>query len=275
MARSEFVLRPFEGLPGEPDWVALREVVPAACATARTTAEHGARDVLVVTLLPGVWPAVHRADGVILLALQQNAGSGDASRDLADLLLRAIELPPGTPIRSATPPDGPGPRLQDVLDLSVPFEVTIDDEFGFWGLDDGDLADEVQATREALDVVPTRRLTSVEHAYWTRMSGREYVRWAQPHDEEAFMDALARLHARRESGLGDGGAQGRFIGAFRSCGLVVPVWELAAGLEPDRLEELMAELGRRLDEALAVTEPLDANARRARAGLVARQLTLR
>src|SRR5690606_26582457 len=108
-------------------------------------------------------------------------------------------------------PDGPGPRLQDVLDLSVPFEVTIDDEFGFWGLDDGDLADEVQATREALDVVPTRRLTSVEHAYWTRMSGREYVRWAQPHDEEAFMDALARLHARRESGLGDGGAQGRFI----------------------------------------------------------------
>jgi len=275
MARSEFVLRPFEGLPGEPDWVALREVVPAACATARTTAEHGARDVLVVTLLPGVWPAVHRADGVILLALQQNAGSGDASRDLADLLLRAIELPPGTPIRSATPPDGPGPRLQDVLDLSVPFEVTIDDEFGFWGLDDGDLADEVQATREALDVVPTRRLTSVEHAYWTRMSGREYVRWAQPHDEEAFMDALARLHARRESGLGDGGAQGRFIGAFRSCGLVVPVWELAADLEPDRLEELMAELGRRLDEALAVTEPLDANARRARAGLVARQLTLR
>lgn len=269
------MLRPFEGLPGEPDWVALREVVPAACATARTTAEHGARDVLVVTLLPGVWPAVHRADGVILLALQQNAGSGDASRDLADLLLRAIELPPGTPIRSATPPDGPGPRLQDVLDLSVPFEVTIDDEFGFWGLDDGDLADEVQATREALDVVPTRRLTSVEHAYWTRMSGREYVRWAQPHDEEAFMDALARLHARRESGLGDGGAQGRFIGAFRSCGLVVPVWELAADLEPDRLEELMAELGRRLDEALAVTEPLDANARRARAGLVARQLTLR
>src|SRR5688500_19917911 len=31
------VTRPFEGLPGEADWVALRELVPAATATLRTT----------------------------------------------------------------------------------------------------------------------------------------------------------------------------------------------------------------------------------------------
>ncbi len=269
------MLRPFEGLPGEPDWVALREVVPAASATARTTAEHGGTDVLVVTLLPGAWPALHRADGVVLLALQQNAGSGDASRDLADLLLRALELPPGTPLRSAPLPEPGGPRLQDVLDLSVPFEVTVHEDFDFWGLAGSDLAADAEATRDALDAVPTRKLGSVEHAYWTRMSGREYVRWAQAHDEEAFMDALARLHARRESGLGDGGAQGRFIGAFRSCGLVVPVWELEAGLAAERLDTLMAELDERLGAALATDGPLDANARRARAGLVARQLTLR
>lgn len=275
MARSEFVLRPFEGLPGEPDWVALREVVPAASATARTTKAYGAKDVLAVTLLPDAWPALHRADGVVLLALQQNAGSGDASRDLADLLLRAIELEPGTPLRTAPLPDPDGPRLQDVLDLSVPFEVTVHDAFDFWGLEDSELAAEAEATRDALTAVPTRRIGSVEHAYWTRMSGREYVRWAQPHDEEAFMDALARLHARRESGLGEGGAQGRFIGAFRSCGLVVPVWELETDLPEERIDELMADLGERLTAALAVTEPLDANARRARAGLVARQLTLR
>src|SRR5665811_1623218 len=90
MARAEFVLRPFEGLPSEPDWVAMREVVPAATATARTTAEHGSRDIRVVTVLPQAWPALHRSDGVVMLALQQNAGSGDASRDLADLLLRAV-----------------------------------------------------------------------------------------------------------------------------------------------------------------------------------------
>ena len=46
-----FVLRPFEGLPGEPDWVAMREVVPAATATARTTPEHGSRDVVIATVL--------------------------------------------------------------------------------------------------------------------------------------------------------------------------------------------------------------------------------
>lgn len=272
------MLRPFEGLPGEPDWVAMREVVPAASATARTTAAHGAKDVMVVTLLPGAWPAIHRADGVILLALQQNAGSGDASRDLADLLLRAMALEPGSAITSATPPEGadaPALRLQDVLDLSVPFTVTVHDAFDFWGLEGSDFEAEAAATAEALDMVPTRRLASVEHAYWTRMGGREYVRWAQPHDEEKFMDALARLHARRESGLGDGGAQGRFIGAFRSCGLVVPVWELERDLDDARIEELMGALGERLDAALAVDEPLDANARRARAGLVARQLTLR
>ena len=274
------MLRPFEGLPGEPDWVAMREVVPAASATARTSKAHGAKDVLVVTLLPGAWPAIHRADGVVLLALQQNAGSGDASRDLADLLLRAIALEPGTAIRTATPPadgpaESPAPRLQDVLDAAVPFTVTVHEGFDFWGLEGSELEAEATATAEALDMVPTRRLASVDSAYWTRMGGREYVRWAQPHDEERFMDALARLHARRESGLGDGGAQGRFIGAFRSCGLVVPVWELEAGLADDRIEELMGALGERLDAALAIDEPLDANARRARAGLVARQLTLR
>jgi len=277
------VLRPFEGLPGEPDWVAMREVVPAASATARTTKAHGAKDLLVVTLLPGAWPAIHRADGVVLLALQQNAGSGDASRDLADLLLRAMALEPGTALRSATPPadggaagaDGAAPRLQDVLDLSVPFTVTVHDAFDFWGLEGSDLEADAVATADALDMVPTRRLTAVESGYWTRMGGREYVRWAQPHDEETFMDALARLHARRESGLGDGGAQGRFVGAFRSCGLVVPVWELEPGLADDRIEELIGALAGRLDAALAVDEPLDANARRARAGLVARQLTLR
>ena len=273
------MLRPFEGLPGEPDWVALREVVPAASATARTTKEHGGKDVLVVTLLPGAWPAIHRADGVILLALQQNAGSGDASRDLAELLLRAIALEPGQAIKTATPDadaaDDPAPRLQDVLDLSVPFEVTVHEAFDFWGLADSDFSAEAAATAEALDMVPTRKLASVSSAYWTRMAGREYVRWSQPHDEEKFMDALARLHARRESGLGEGGAQGRFIGAFRSCGLVIPVWELEPGLAEDRIEELFGALGERLDAALAVDEPLDANARRARAGLVARQLTLR
>lgn len=271
----EFVLRPFEGLPGEPDWVCLREVVPAATATARTTAEYGARDVTITTVLPAAWPALHRGDGVVMLALQQNAGSGDASRDLAALLLRAIDLPAGTPITSTGLPEA-GPRLQDVLDLDAPFEVTVHDSFDYWTAAGVELPPSYQEQLEHLNetIVPSARLTSVEAAYWARMGDREFLRWAVPYDEEDFLDALARLHAQRESGL-DGGETGKFIGAFRSCGLIVPVWDLAWGTEADELEKPVAELAARLGEALAVTEPLTANERRARAGLVARQLTLR
>lgn len=272
----DFVLRPFEGLPGEPDWVAMREVVPAATATARTTQEYGGHDVVVATVLPMAWPAMRRGDGAIMLALQQHAGSGDASRDLAALLLRAVDLPAGTPITSAPLPE-PGPRLQDVLDLTVPFEVTVHEGFEFWAADGADLTPEVRASLDQMNesVVPTVRLGSVEAAYWARMGDREYLRWSQPHDEQAFLDALARLHARRESGLGEQGADGKFIGAFRSCGILVPVWDLAPGTEPEEIEEPVKELGERLEAALAVTDPLDASERRARAGLVARQLTLR
>jgi hypothetical protein len=222
------------------------------------------------------WPAMHRGDGTIMVALQQHAGSGDASRDLADLILRAIDLPVGTPITSASLPE-PGPRLQDVLDLSVPFEVTVHEGFDYWTAADVELTPDVAASLERMNetIVPTRRLTTVDAAYWARMGDREYLRWAVPHDEQAFLDALARLHSQRESGLGEEGALGKFIGAFRSCGVLVPVWDLAPGTEVEELEQPVRELGDRLDAALAVDAPLDANQRRARAGLVARQLTLR
>jgi hypothetical protein len=267
-----FVLRPFEGLPGEPDWVALREVVPAATATARTTAEHGARDVVVTTMLPMAWPALHRADGVVLVALQTRTGSGDASRDVAAALLEALDLEPGTPVTTSGLP-APGPRLQDVLDPSVPFEVTVHDGFDYWLAADTEVTPEVTASLEEANatVMPTVKLASVESAYWCRMGDKEFLRWAMPHDEQQMIDALARLHAARESAIGDA----RFVGYFRSSGVVVPVWELAPGTEASEVEDPAVEFLARFTEALADTTPLDANARRARAGLVSRQVTLR
>lgn len=273
----DFVLRPLEGIPGEPDWVAMREVVPAATGTARTTKELGARDVVVATVLPLAWPALHLGDGTVMLGLQQqHAGSGDASRDLAAALLAALEVPAGAPV-DRLGPIGPGARLQDVLDLSVPFDVTVHEGFDFWTAAGVDLTAEVRDSLDRMNetIVPTVKLSCVPAAYWARMGDKEFLRWALPHDEPRFVDALARLHARRESGLGDAGADGRFIGMFRSCGIVVPVWDLARGTEPEMLEEPLAALAARLDEALAADAPLDANERRARAGLVARQLTLR
>lgn len=267
----DFVLRPFEGLPGETDWVAMREVVPSATATARTTAEHGSRDVLVVTVLPAGWAALHRQDGVVLLAVQTLAGSGDTSRDLAAALLEAIDVEPGTSVELGALP-GAGPRLQDVLDLDVPFEVTVHEDFAYWLDPTQEVTPDVQASLDeaAGSMVPTVKLDAVPSAYWCRMS-REFLRWARPEPEDALIDAISRLHARRESGLADG----KFVGAFRSSGLLVPVWELPRGTEADELEGPVAELDARLAEALAVTEPLDANERRARAGIVSRQVTLR
>jgi hypothetical protein len=275
MAKSSapFVLRPFEGLPGEADWVSMREIVPAATATARTVAAHGARDVVVTTVLPGGWAALHRDDGTVLVAAQGVLASDDLSRDLAAVLLAAIDAEPGSGIfadQLDVAPDAP--RLQDVLDTSVPFEVTVHEGYDYWMDSSAEITDEVRAGLEeaAEQSVPTVKIPGVEAAYWCRMS-REFVRWARTEDEDQVIDAIARLHARREAGL----AGGKFLGMFRACGLVVPVWELPRGTEADGLDEPMQDLATRFDEALAVTEPLDAAQRRARAGIVSRQVTLR
>lgn len=269
---SDFVLRPFEGLPGEPDWVALKELVPAATATARTTAEHGARDILVTTVLPNGWPALHRADGMVLLALQTSTSSNDVSRDLAHALLEAIKVDAGTAVETIGLPE-PGPRLQDVLDLSVPFEVTVQGSFAYWLAPETERTPELEAAIEEADagIVDTVKLEAAESAYWCRMGSREFLRWAQPHEEQVVLDGLARLHARRESGF----EGAKFVGYFRSAGLVVPVWELAKGSEAEDIEKPVAEFLPRFEAALADSTPLDANERRARAGLVARQVTLR
>ena len=153
MSRSvDFVLRPFEGIPGEPDWIAMREVVPAATGTARTVAAYGSRDVVVATVLPMSWAALHRGDGVLMLGLQQQGGSGDASRDLAAALVRAVEAPVGTPI-SADGRPGPGPRLQDVLDLTVPFDVTVHEGFDYWTAEGVELEAEAAGSLERMNEI--------------------------------------------------------------------------------------------------------------------------
>ena len=116
------VSRPFEGLTSECDWVAFREIVPAATAPL-TLREGSDRRVILTTVLPLAWPALVRDNGDIYLALQVTTGSGDPSRDAADALLRALESEPGTPIPPVGLP-GPGPRLQDLI-ADGPLAVTI------------------------------------------------------------------------------------------------------------------------------------------------------
>lgn len=269
---AEFVLRPFEGMPAEADLVAMREVVPAATIAAKTTKEYGAKDFTFTTLLPESWPALHRADGHVLLALQTLAGSGDVSRDLAQNLLDAFALEPGSPLTSRVLP-GPGPRLQDIVDLTQPFEVVMHEGFDYWV----DTTEEISADlRAALDdagesIIDTKKLDGVDSAYWCRMGSKEFLRWAMPYEEEQIVDGIARLHAKRESSI----AGSKFLGAFRSCGIAIPVWELPRGSEAEDIQAAVVEFWPGLKAAFENSEPLDANERRARAGIVSRQVTLR
>jgi Family of unknown function (DUF5926)/SEC-C motif len=267
------VTRPFDGLSGEADWVALREIVPAATATVRTTAKHGGREVTVTTVLPMAWPAMHRADGSVMIGLQTQGGSGDPSRDAAAALLAALAAEPGTPVAPGNLP-GPGPRLQDVLEPGLPFEVDVQQGFDFWLAGVEDVTPEVRESLERANaaVVPTRRLTSVDGAYWCEIGARRHLRWVLPQPEDEVLDALARLHAAERSVLVEGS---RYVGAFRADGMLVPVWDLAPGTDPEELEAPAVAFAGRLEEALAETTPLTADERRARAGVVSRQLTLR
>ena len=121
--------------------------------------------------------------------------------------------------------------------------------------------------RESLDeanstLIETVKLSSVESAYWCRMGAREYLRWAMPFDEDTVISAVARLHAKRQSGFGGS----KFLGAFRSSGIVIPVWELPKGSEAEDIEAAVAEFWPTLQAELTNDAPLTADERRARAG---------
>lgn len=267
------VTRPFEGLPGEADWVALRELVPAA--TAKLKATDG-RDITLASVLPGGAPALVRANGEILVGAQLPTSSDDVSRDLGTAVAAALEAPAGAPVDPG-PIGGAGsagPRLQEVLDLSAPLEVTVHDTFDFWleGTEPGAAARAgLQQANEA--ILPTVRLEGLEAAYWVRPGNeRAHLRWVRPEKEEQLLDALARLSAAEQILLGEAT---RYAGAFRAHGLVVPVWDLPADTPAEEWVGPATEFQARLEEALAQTAPLTADERRARAGLLSRQITLR
>ncbi|MFF9814637.1 DUF5926 family protein [Streptomyces sp. NPDC014006] len=273
-AVTELVQRPFEGLPGECDWVALRELVPAATVRLplKDALPEGVPSVTLATVLPMAWPALRRDDGSVLLGLQNETASGDISRDLADTLLRALQAEPGTPVQGRRAP-ADGPRLQDVLDANGTFEPVVHSGFEFWVPDAENATPEVAASLERANAaaIPTVRLTGVDAAYWCETPDKNHLRWVMPHPEERLLDALARLHAEGGSSLGEGT---RLVGSFRAHGLTVPVWDLPSSVTAADVEKPAAEFAERLAEALAVQEPLTAQERRARGGLTNRQVTL-
>ncbi len=271
-----WVARPFEGLPGECDLVALRELVPAATAPLTVTVDGTEHTVRLASLLPAAAPAMVRESGEVWLGLQVQHGFGDPSRDLAAVLLRALEQSAAGEVGvvGLTANPGPGPRLQDLV-TSETLDVTVHDGFDYW-IDDVD-DDERETLAEALEqanggIAPSARLTSVEGAYWTDVATKEHLRWVRPEPEDDVLDALARLHA---SGADVIVPDARLVGMFRAHGLLTPVWDLPVGTGAEAVERPAAEFGAALEKAMADDAPLTPEERSARSGLAARQVSIR
>lgn len=268
---NTYVGRPFAGLTSECDLIALRELVPAATAPLRLK-DGRERAVQLCTLLPMAAPALVREDGSIWLGLQVQHNFGDPARDLGAVLEKALATDTGAVVGLTDPP-GEGPRLQDLV-VDEPLDITVHHGFDFWLADVDDLTGTAHASLEAANAAahPTARLTSVEAAYWTNVGTKEHLRWVLPHDEDALLAALARLHAAGKDVIAEGS---RLVGMFRVHGVLVPVWDLPVGAGAEVLEEPAARFRADLEEVLADDSPLTPQERAARSGLTNRQLTIR
>jgi hypothetical protein len=266
------VSRPFEGIAGECELVALREFVPSGTA-ALTLAEPAGREVSLATVLPMAAAAVVRADGVALVGLQVQIRSSDVSRDLARAIDWALAAEPGD-VLTVVSQDGESRRLQDVLAADAAIEPELHPDFSWWMPPDTEPAGEVALSLERANnaILPTERVGPA--AYWVDTGEKAHLRWVRPEPEERLIAALARLSARGELGLGDGT---RFAGSFRAHGLLVPVWDLDRELHAREWIQPAADLGERLESALRSvdSDPLSGEERRARDGLIGRQVTIR
>ncbi|MDO5025165.1 MAG: DUF5926 family protein [Trueperella sp.] len=269
--RVQFVDRPFADLPWEANLVAMREIIPSATLPLRTTAEYGAVEFTLATLLPNMAAAMRRSDDALFVGAQTVMSSGDESRDLADRILQALELETGQTLSQADLPE-PGPRLQDILDLEFETAMQLHADFEYWFTPaeaaDPNVREMVEQSRQ--QIIPTIEVAGIPGAYWCRIQ-REFLRWVRPEGEDAVLDALARLQARRELNFDEA----RFVGAFRARGLLIPVFELQPGTEVDELEKPLSEFEPIFAAEIANTEPLTAEERRARSGIISRQVTLR
>ncbi len=262
--------RPFEAFVSEADLVALKELVPSATTPLKLLADP-TRDVTLVTVLPMAYPALVRADGKILLAMQVNTTSGNASRDMAAALGDALFADPGNAVSPSRDLASPI-RLHDLIDASTPLDITVHDNFDFWV--EGAVTDEVRESleRASSHAHPTARLASVSGAYWTRIGDKEHLRWMTTYPEDALVNGLARLQV---AGADDLGPETKYVGMFRAQGLVAPVWDLPVGFGADACEAPIVAFQERLEASMAQTAPLTDAERRARASINTGQVTLR
>jgi len=270
------VTRPFEGLAGECELIALREFVPSATAALPLAGEPG-RQVTLATVLPMAAAAMVHEDGSALVGMQVPTRSVDLSRDLARAVEWALSAEPGAVLPVVGPDDGADDnRLQDLLRAGEPLTVTLYKDFAWWVLAGQEPSGEVELSMERANsaILPTERIDApgVEAAYWVGVRGKANLHWVRPEPEERLLVALARLGAGGGLDLGEGS---RYAGSLRAHGLLVPVWDLDLDRHAREWHEPAALFATRLSEAMSSDTPLTDTERRTLQGLRARQLTLR
>ena len=269
------VTRPFAGLAAECELVAMREFLPSATAPLPT---RDGRPATIATVLPGASAALVRPNGEVLLGMQVQTRSGDLSGDVARALLWTREAEPGSALPVVPPTGGDAVRLQDLVDVAAPLDLTLHGDFTWWlaAEDAASPSAEVTATLERANevIMPTEAVVAdgVRAAYWVDTGTKAHLRWVRPEPEERLVAALARLQAGGGLELGEGS---RYVGSFRAHGLVVPVWDLDRERHAMEWAAPAAAFAKRLDEALADDAPLTDAERRARGALAGKQVTLR
>jgi len=269
------VTRPFAGLAAECELVAMREFLPSATAPLPT---RDGRPATIATVLPGASAALVRPNGEVLLGMQVQTRSGDLSADVARALRWTREAEPGSALPVVPPTGGDAVRLQDLVDVEAPLDLTLHHDFTWWlaAEDAASPSAEVTATLERANevIMPTEVVVAdgVRAAYWVDTGTKAHVRWVRPEPEERLVTALARLQAGGGLELGEGS---RYVGSFRAHGLVVPVWDLDRERHAMEWAAPAAAFAKRLDEALADDAPLTDVERRARGALAGKQVTLR
>lgn len=270
---TTLVRRPFEGLIAEHDLVAMRQLIPSATLDAKIAPEFGGGDAVIATILPMNWAAIKRDNGTVMLGMQASVPGNDTSRGLGAALKQALDSEPGTAVTTVKVAED-SPRLQDLLVIEEGYTVDVHESFEYWLGAGAERTEQIEQGLEQANeaIMPTAAVGGLPHAYWVDAGPKEHLRWVLDESEDRVIDAVARLHAKRQSGIGEGT---RYVGSFRADGLTIPVWDLPKGFGVEGVENEVPEFLKRFDEALASEEPLTALERRARGGIVAREVTLR
>ena len=267
--------RPFGGLAAEADLVALQEFVPSAV----TTYDIKGTPVNIASVLPGAGAALVREEsqgGERFVALQVTSHSQNPGRDLAYALNWVVDAKPGETLQS-TVADGSQPELTSLIDADATPEITTYQDFSWWFPEGAAVPPQIQqALQQANDaVLPSEKVgADLPGAIWWANpgGGKAHIRWVRTEDNEAQMlSALARIAARGELNLGEGT---KFAGAFRTHGLVVPVFDLDPSVEAGSYEEALTALNTKIEAEYANDAALSADERKQLDNIKSRQVTI-